>query len=180
MDEYKYGATAVGHVVTNSGNRGFEICNSNNNNNSVSQVTSQLINNGVIAGGVNLTPNTATAAPISIPITTTTSSPLAVHKQQHKHQQQQQALKDDLYSHNQFNYHHANIITQKLPNIEYFNYMESPPNVVNGMSAMSSSGMGGPNGIATIDLTREAATVFVRNSERISSKVPAKISNFNF
>lgn len=175
MDEYKYGATAVGHVVTNSGNRGFEICNSNNNN-SVSQVTSQLINNGVIAG-------TATAAPISIPISTTTSSPLAVHKQQHKHhhqQQQQQALKDDLYSHNQFNYHHANIITQKLPNIEYFNYMESPPNVVNGMSAMSSSGMGGPNGIATIDLTREAATVFVRNSERISSKVPAKISNFNF
>ena len=175
MDEYKYGATAVGHVVTNSGNRGFEICNSNNNNNSVSQVTSQLINNGVIAG-------TATAAPISIPISTTTSSPLAVHKQQHKHhqQQQQQALKDDLYSHNQFNYHHANIITQKLPNIEYFNYMESPPNVVNGMSAMSSSGMGGPNGIATIDLTREAATVFVRNSERISSKMPAKISNFNF
>jgi hypothetical protein len=81
-------------------------------------------------------------------------------------------LKDDIFSHNQFNYHH--VITQKLPNIEYFNYLES----TNFGSTNGGNASGVVNSVGSIDLTRECA--YIRNNDRLTSKIPTKITNFNF
>lgn len=86
-------------------------------------------------------------------------------------------FKDDIFSHNQFNYHHSNIITQKLPNIEYFNYVESANFLPNRMG-LSQNGLNVcMNGIIN-DLSRDCP--ILRNGERTGSKIPTKISNFNF
>ena len=85
-------------------------------------------------------------------------------------------LKDDLFSsHNQFNYHHL-LGAHKLPNIEYFNYLESKNfGQSEGVNAESMI----VNNVGSIDLlTRDCG--YIRNNERITSKIPTKISNFNF
>lgn len=85
-------------------------------------------------------------------------------------------IKDDLFSHNQFNYHNSNLITQKLPNIEYFNYLENSNYTTNRIGVMQNEVNVGMSGL--IDLSKDPT--FVRNGDRLNTKMPANISNFNF
>lgn len=143
----------VSSAIPASNSTRFELCNSLAQANQIIQSENRLINsqNNFNEPSANSTRN---------PIQVTSAS----------------KIKDDLYSHNQFNFHHSNIITQKLPNIEYFNYLENQRYSSNKLGVSQNGVNVSMSGL--IDLTKDST--FVRNGELHSSKIQTKISNFNF